>query len=281
MKTIRERLQELYHDASKHSSYQNVPEFVSRELGYTETIDEEWRGDTARYGYILEELKLSPGAVLGDVGANTGFFTLSLGHSFKDSSIIAYESNTNHVEYMQLIAEYFGLDNIHIEKLLIDLDGLDRLRCHDVILHLNVLHHAGHDFDCNLVHTVKDFETYALEYLTKLNAKASRLFFQMGSNWGGNRVTPIIPKENDYGKVILISRLLLGGGWKIIKIALATKDPAGTTVYRNLPVDVVDMIRDGVSPERVPQLENCIREFGLDQFKGEFYRRPIFVCDSG
>ena len=48
MNELRAELQKLYSDATKHSVYQNIPDFVSSELGYSEAIDETWRGDRPR-----------------------------------------------------------------------------------------------------------------------------------------------------------------------------------------------------------------------------------------
>lgn len=41
---LKEKLQELYNNESKHYRYQNIPKFVQKELGYYEKIDESWRG---------------------------------------------------------------------------------------------------------------------------------------------------------------------------------------------------------------------------------------------
>jgi hypothetical protein len=280
MEEIKYKLRKLYNDASKHSNYQNIPQFVMNELGYSETIDENWRGDSARYRYILGEVDLFPSAVVGDVGANTGFFALSLGNHFKDCAFTAYEANTNHVQFIQLVIDYFELDNVRVKQSMVDLSGIDELGHHDVLLHLNVLHHAGHDFDHDLIGKVEDFESYAFAYLGKLGAKTSRIIFQMGSNWGGNKAMPIIKREDDCAKIMLISKLFINTGWDIVKIALATRDSSGTIVYRNLPERLLDQIKASRDCGKISELATCVRTFNLGQFEGEFYRRPMFICDS-
>ncbi len=144
---LKERLANLYKDHSKHSNYQNIPEFVKESIGYSETINEEWRGDTARYKYIIDVVRnLKPKSVC-DVGANTGLFSLSLAHQFPDVKVTAFEGNEIHVEFMTLVKEAFSLENIEIKNLYVDYEGIQYLGRYDMMLNLNVLHHAGVDFD--------------------------------------------------------------------------------------------------------------------------------------
>ena len=73
MTTLKKKLADLYNDQTKHARYQNIPEFVCQALNYSESIDENWRGDSARYQYLLKEFSLGAEHVFGDIGANTGF----------------------------------------------------------------------------------------------------------------------------------------------------------------------------------------------------------------
>jgi hypothetical protein len=280
MKDIKGKLKGLYNDCSKHSRYQNIPEFVRVELGYAEQINEEWRGDTARYRYILDSMEIPPGASVGDVGANTGFFTLSLAHRFKDSFFTAYEANPNHADFIRLVAEHFGLENVQVRETMVDLDGIARMDSHDTLLLLNVLHHAGYDFDGGIGKTVENFRAYAADYLGRLGGKTSALLFQMGSNWGGNKTNPIIGREDDTGKVLFASALFIETGWDIAKIALARRGEGGLIFYKNLPDEVVGMVKQTRGGTRAPELEDCVRTYGLSGFTGEFYRRPVFICYS-
>lgn len=84
-------------------------------LGYQEFIDESWRGDTARYAYLLRQLDLRPQTTVADIGANTGFFVLSLAHQAPDCRFIAYESHPNHVDFIRLVAEA-DLSNVAVEE---------------------------------------------------------------------------------------------------------------------------------------------------------------------
>ena len=274
---LKQKLKLLYRDSSKHSSYQNVPAFVKNELGYVEKINEEWRGDSARIFYILKQLDFSPGFTVGDIGANTGFFSLSLANQFKKTNFIAYEINKNHFEHVRLIVNYFNLNNLNVVKLLINKNNIIKLCYHDILLHLNVLHHAGFDFDKKLEKNLNVFEKYALDYLSKIRCKTKLLVFQMGSNWGGDKNIPIVESDDDVGKIIYISNLFARSGWLVKKIAVATRNSLNTIVYENLPQNIIRKLQSFQYPDNLSMI---IKNLNPGQFNGEFYRRQIFICDS-
>ena len=279
MTTLKDRLQALYHDDTKHANYQNIPAFVRDAMGYSESIDEGWRGDTARYRLILDELQIGSNQVIGDVGANTGFFTLSLAHANPQSRFVAYETNANHVDFVRLIADAFEMTNVTVLPTAVDLAGIDRLSQHDVLLHLNVLHHAGHDFDRALVDSTDGFFDYAVDYLRRLRHKTAALVFQMGSNWGGDKATPIVPVRDDCGKIMLTQRLFAEAGWRVTSIAMATHQE-DAVVYRRLPAELLEVIERNSAATEIPQLTTFVDDLDLDRFPGEFYRRPIFFCQA-
>ena len=101
MITIKDELKILYADASKHSAYQNIPDFVSAELGYVETIDEGWRGDRSRLAFLNTKRQPAPGERWMDFGANTGFFVLSLAKDHPQTMFIAVEANPNHARFIE------------------------------------------------------------------------------------------------------------------------------------------------------------------------------------
>lgn len=280
MGTLKTKLFQLYNDQSKHSNYQNIPIFVQKDLGYSETINEDWRGDTARYNYFLQELIFLPRTIIGDIGANTGFFTLSFGKKFPNTDFVAYESNANHVKFIEIVKEHFKMDNISIRKLLVVSENIDELNLHHTLFLLNVLHHAGYDYDTYLSKNVADFEQYALVYLKQLRLKTSRLIFQMGYNWGGDKKHPIILPDDDIGKIIFSSKLFIKAGWRITQIAMATRDKNKTIIYKNMPEELVNKIRAKKNPYQIQGLSDFINSLNPSQFIGEFYRRPIFICDS-
>lgn len=278
MNPLQQQLQQLYGDRSKHANYQNVPAFVRDALGYQESIDESWRGDTARYAYLLRQLELRPQTTVADIGANTGFFVLSLAHQTPDCRFIAYESHPNHVDFIRLVAQAFDLSNVAVEEKPVDLAAIDDLPGFDVMLHLNVLHHAGHDFDRGLVNAPQQLDQYARSYLGKLAKKASWLAFQTGYNWGGDKTQPIVDPHDQAGMTLWLTDLLSCSGWQVQALAFATRDEQGEIVYRNLPTGLAAAA--GRSPADHAVLQQAIEVYHLEQFKGEFYRRPLALCRS-
>lgn len=278
MNPLQQQLRQLYGDNSKHANYQNVPTFVRDALGYQESIDESWRGDTARYAYLLHELKLQPGQTVADIGANTGFFVHSLAHSHPECRFVAYESHPNHVDFIRLVADAFALSNVAVADRPVDLAAIDELPVFDVLIHLNVLHHAGHDFDAGLVSGPQEMEQYAAAYLRQLASKGSLLVFQIGYNWGGDKSQPIVDPHDQRAMVAWLHRVLQRSGWQIERLAFATRAGRGEIVYQNLPASLIGL--EPGSLQGSAALQEALQVYHLEQFKGEFYRRPLVICRS-
>lgn len=274
---LKEKLTALYAQGAKHDNYQNLPEFVKKELNFNFTINEDWRGDSARYRYILNEI--NGGEVIGDVGANTGFFTLSLAKEFPDSNFFAYEMNDRHVEFINEISEYFNLTNITALSVSVNYNGLELIKNHDILLHLNVLHHAGVDFDKEFLKNELDFSNYAEKYFTKLLNKTKILFFQMGYNWGGNKQKPIVPLNADMEKILFILRLFAKTGWKPKKIALC-QNKDNSLEYNNIDEIVSEtMFRQCKQNESISgDIISYFQEYRFENLS-EFYRRPFFIAE--
>ncbi len=275
---LKEKLEALYNDGSKHSRYQNIPAFVRNELGYTETIDENWRGDTARYTYLTETLSFGDGKSIGEIGANTGFFTLSLAHSNPTSTFYAYEINPTHAAFIQDIGESFQMKNLVVKSQGVDMEGIALMENHDILLNYNVLHHAGVDFDTDKLLSVEDYEGYAIEYLKRMAAKTKKMVFQIGSNWGGNKLKPIIPLSDDAEKIAFNARLFKNAGWKILDISLHTR-LNGSLEYRAISTDILEQINCCSLGEEKSLIEKLVDLTEFPSFS-EFYRRPIFIVES-
>lgn len=276
MTDLKAELQKLYADASKHSVYQNVPDFVSAELGYIERIDEGWRGDRPRLAYLLAVRKPAPNETWIDFGANTGFFTLSLAHRFPHSTFVAVEAHAHHAEFIRRVARHFRMSNVKVIQRAVGLRELSSLPQADFLLHLNVLHHAGADFDADLVPARSRFPQYAVEYLAGLGECTSDMLFQLGSNWGGDKQQPLVGVRDDAEKLRTFTGWLRGAGWQPEAIAYASRQGRDSIVYENLDPTVVRKLADGDA-----QASAGCDWHGLDDFPGEFYRRPLFVCRGG
>jgi len=263
---LRRNLHYLYSDNSKHAVYQNIPMFVREELDYHESINEEWRGDTARYKLLKETINFRK-KVVGDFGANTGFFSLSLAFENPDSTFIAYEMNVNHVKFMTSIKSYFGLKNLFIESVNLNMSGIDKLPKHDLVLNFNVLHHGGVDFDSDIINDATKFHDYASEYLKKLHSKTDQMVFQMGYNWGGNKQKPIVSPEKPVEFILYLKKLFLASDWLVNGIFLHDNNER--------KYSGINLI-DNLDPEKLKTLTNELDR--MDFFRNsEFYKRPIVM----
>ena len=163
--------------------YQNVPEFVSRALGYSEKIDEQWRGDTARYRYLVSNW-ISPDN-RSSMSARTRASSLSVGAPDSDARITAVEGNANHASFIRRLAELFQMTNVAVLSAYADAAGLLRLPECDTMLLLNILHHAGVDFDVGLVPEPQRMADYAVEYLRRVRTWAGLGRLPDGLSLGG------------------------------------------------------------------------------------------------
>lgn len=267
----------LYADLSKHSIYQSVPGFVAEAIDYHVEINEEWRGDRVRLDYILSRLSDRDGKRWGDFGANTGFFSLSLAHADPDRKVVAIEANPNHATFIRRIADAFELENLEVIGRSIASDDLVSLPRQDVLLHLNVLHHAGADFDVGRVTGPGDFLPYARAYLERLHAATRTLVFQVGTNLWGDKARPIIDYRDDAAKLALLAQLLDDSGWKIDDVAYAAWCSSGASI-RYRPLAGVDM--ESLGKCESTEIAPALARFKLGKHMGEFYRRPLFTCSS-
>jgi hypothetical protein len=272
MAAIEAELRALYADASKHSAYQSIPTFVSDKLKYREEIDQGWRGDHPRLRYLLRVRQPSPGEHWGDFGANTGFFTLSLARDYPATTFTAIEANPNHATFIRRLADYFELSNVRVVSESVGVQGLRGLPAFDFLLHLNVLHHAGHDFDATFVPSRDAFPDYAVRYLGVLRERVAAMLFQLGSNWGGAKTEPLIGVRDDDAKLALFSGWLQSAGWRVREVAYAERAPDGDVTYAGCSWSFPHAA-DSATGMTSPTLQAR-----LDAFPGEFYRRPLFVC---
>ncbi|MCD6663411.1 MAG: hypothetical protein WBG44_05335 [Comamonas sp.] len=276
-------LQALYADKSKHSVYQSLPEFIADELGLQFNIDEKWRGDAIRLRYILryaERMGWVRDGAWCDFGANTGFFSLSLAHEMPHADVLAIEANVNHARFVKKLARAFKLQRLRILDRGIGRNQLDSIGRHDFLLHLNVLHHAGADFDFDQVKNVTDFPAYARNYLSSLRLQTNHLVFQMGWNLWGNKEQPIFPAIDDVVKLKILVSWLVDTGWKIEDIAYATHVDHNGECFPSLDYKPVSAIAvAGLFDQNFEcALYEEMADFRLYEHPGEFYRRPLIIC---
>jgi hypothetical protein len=274
---LRDRLRYLYGRQSKHSAYQSIPGFISEILGYQEDIRKDWRDDRNRYDFILSQISPKPNEEWVDFGANTGFFTYSLAHQFPETNFLAIEANPDHASFLDEVRQAFGIKNVRISSDSIGLDDLDKLSQADVMLHLNVLHHAGADFDAHHVTDRTSFLDYAIRYLTGLKMATRILVLQVGLNLWGNKGLPIFPITDSLGTLKSLISLIRSSGWEVRSMAYPAIQPSGEVSYIGLPKAVLCELEKREQDCDWACIDRAISEFGLAAHVGEFYHRPLLV----
>ena len=268
----------LYADTSKHSNYQSMPQFVMEQTGLRADIQQSWRGDHCRYEWIKRVvLNQSKGLRWCDFGANTGFFALSLAHDRPFDSVTAIEANPNHAGLIERVAGLVGLRNLLVRSAAIELKDLQDCGTFDVMLHLNVLHHAGADFDSGMIAGPGEFAPYARLYLGSLRKASRTLVIQIGTNLWGNKALAMVPAEDDVGRLRFLSSLLLDSGWCMRSIAYARKADGAPIEYHPI-ADATVAALNRREPLTDGQLSAALSFYNLPTHTGEFYRRAIFVC---
>lgn len=259
---IKNRILNYYNDGSKHSNYQNYPEFVTKALGITAEINENWRGDSKRYKYIKENLIFPIGGVVGDIGANTGRFCLDFANGNKQANFVAIEINENNANFIKMICEMFKIENVKVLNESAGLNNLDNLPNMDIAFHMNVLHHSGVDFERDEVRSASELKNYIISYLKKFKEKCDIIVFQLGYNWGGNKETPIISPNQIADMIDYQKDIFLQSGYDIVKMGLYHFDKKE---YINVPFNSTK-----------EELQIVIDDFSMN-LNSEFYKRPMFI----
>jgi hypothetical protein len=240
-------------------------------LGIQFAIQQEWRGDLARYEVLKQVPEfLEKGTI--DIGANIGFFGFSIAREFQ-SQVICVESNRNHCEFMKLLIELLELENVRVIEEAVTLGSMERLPEASTALVLNVLHHAGHDFDRDRLASRSALPRYLAEWTLALKRKVEMAVVQVGYNWGGDNTQPIV----EVGNRVELARLVVSGfaesGWLPCHVAF-TREAGRGVRYEKATVPpctgreveaVLDVVRSRVA-DGVP----------ASDLQGEFNKRPIF-----
>jgi len=269
-KEIKEQLNELYERASKHGQYQTLPDKLATALEMQFEVNEEWRGDRTRYPVIKGYLAKNKCNSVLDIGANTGYFSLSIADDIEGSQITACELNKTHARIIELLAKVGGYNEFRVTDRSANMEHIGDFGKFDCALHLNILHHAGHDFDKELVPDREAFMQYGKKYLKMFGSSVDRMIFQMGYNWGGDKTLPLVGRDDQAGKIAFTLDLMDGAGWEIEGVALAKKGD------KDLPIAYDVYSLHEIKGEKGTQkwLEE---RYGADVWS-EFYQRPLWLC---
>jgi hypothetical protein len=148
-----------------------------------------------------------------DLGGNSGYFCLSLIDAGNISNATVYDLSEEALSAGRSMAELMRLsDKVSFVNKQISLDNVSTLPHVDTILCLNLLHHAGAEFDVERVQR-DGWELYITTFLTVLHDKASS-FLVVGTKFEVNRPrfwhTPQPERPRRF------SQLAKKAGWKLL-----------------------------------------------------------------
>ncbi len=257
------------------TNYQEIPTFIIKNLknniNFSLYKQDQIKLDTPRYNFLIKNTKKIPKSVV-EIGSNIGFFILNLAYHYKCNAtgfepIKKYSSLTNEFAKLNQIEK-----KIKSHPKPITLENIKNLPKSDLIIELNVLHHAGNYFDKNKVNSLGGWRNYAKKRLKLLGKKTSNLFFQTGNS--GKET--LFPSKDS---VKFISKLLEESGWKVKAF--------GT--IRNL--DNLSYTKGNLKIKSSYSNYECIRNKKLVDYKknNKFIKsmvtgmasRPIWICEKG
>jgi len=240
-------LAELYHEESKHSQYQSLPECLKKVFP---CLPKKTKWERERLNYIDKILDFSGKKVL-DIGGNTGYFSfeaIERGASYVDY----YEGNQTHAEFVKLAAEILEIQNINVypEYYLFK----DERKKYDIVFCLNVIHHFGDDY--GETYDIVEAKEKMLACINALSENTLWLILQMGFNWCGDKSKPLFLN----GLKTEMEKFIQQGTeskWEIIKTGIPIQNDNG--------IEYEDINK--INNERVDYL-------------GEFLNRPLFIMKA-
>ncbi len=209
----------------QHGNYQEIPPSIPVELRQRLPDYPKTRLESARYDW-LDSYGIFAGKKIVEIGANLGYFSIRAA-SERNARVVAYEPDHVLASTMALIAKLSGVsDRVEIRSEPVMLNRWPDLPTSDLVINLNVIHHAGRDFDNQYVKTIEDWQSYAMKYLEKFLTVAPLMVFQTGYTWGawGDTAPRLVPQGDDIDN--WTQKLLRRAGWKVVARAKAasTKD---------------------------------------------------------
>lgn len=256
---------------SRHSNYQNFEnsnKFKKKNYINLDEIRFEWVKKIIRKSNKIKTIT--------DIGSNLGYFCVKFSEYYMTSSVgYEYEKPTylKAKKIKQRIKK--NLENIKYINKGLNIKNLPKIKKSDLIIHLSVLHHAGHMYDKNLIISKNDWKKYSIKYLKILSKKSKYLFFQTGNvNFNKSYF------ENDETFKIL-PLILKHAGWKILNIGNIdfSKKKIGYKTFNTKNINKIPNIncrRDKKSNKVIYTRGKKI----LFEYESGFLQRPLFWCVS-
>lgn len=197
--------------------YQSIPDFITRQIGRaaSEYSSEQLAWDEPRYVWIDANLPHDVASAV-ELGSSLGYFSLNLSHQ-RNMEVTGYERVQEYARACNLFATIAGIDaRARFQAASVGIEDVPKLPRADVLISLNVLHHAGNVFDSQAVAEHGGWVRYATEFLRCSSKKFRYLVFQTGNSVKGVAHFP------SFEAVPFISDLLRTSGWIVRSIGIVT-----------------------------------------------------------
>lgn len=261
---------------ARFSNYQEIPEFIRSLLNVEDTNEgyekDQLSLDGPRYRFLEAHLELRNRRVT-EIGSNLGYFGLRLVHEY-GCQYVGYEPLFAYSRAADMMAEISGLnDHCRFVPELVGIDSIPALSATDLIIELNVLHHAGAVFDSAEVQQFGGWRGYAVERLGRLRDKGRALLFQTGNVADGEA---LFPTEE---AVEFTYELLSEAGWN--PHTVGTVDDLNQMDYVSRPKEARHAARTYVC-RRDPKtglVDYHVEGNHIGSVITGLANRPIWICD--
>jgi hypothetical protein len=265
-------------EKKEHYNYQDLESLVqvlsgeAHLVGYTQ---EQVPIDQERYQWLKTRIASLAGvqSVL-EIGGNLGYICLRLVQEL-GLRATCLEPIEDYVRISNLLAQGFGLEHLYQSRRAFVLwDNIADLPTADALINLNVLHHAGRVFDCEVVARLGGWAAYAQSYLEKLAYKGRYLFFQTGNTWPAARLF-----ENTEAPEFLAG-ILGRSGWRVIDVGIFDRLPELSLSSYPLS-EMASIPRIWCQRNAATDLVDYYHESALlASFPTGLAQRPLFFCES-
>jgi len=257
------RLAELYAGNLKHAGYQPVPQVLAGHLPEPD-IDPLWRDPRPRLPLLRAGLHAAPdGPTVVEIGANTGYNTLTLAAELPRRRFVAVEASAPHAEFIAECARLLGLDNVSVLAEGVLPEDVSRRWPDSEVLDFNVAHHLGVDIAVEGVNDVASWWSHGLPDWLATADRHPAYWFCVGYRWGGSREHELHDPDDAEGMVA-----------RILAAAPPTLVPADTWVAVG-DGHAVRYLRQGGTDGTDGLNEVIRRESAAGHYRGEYFRRPI------
>tara|TARA_B100000035_G_C21016430_1_gene562049 strand:+ start:422 stop:1261 length:840 start_codon:yes stop_codon:yes gene_type:complete len=268
----------LANTTQRFTHYQNLPPSLLRKYGYDllgEYTPEQLSLDASRLKFLEKHVGLQ-GLKVTEIGSNLGFFCLQLAETHQ-AVVTGFEPIESYARASTLMARLLSLpeENCQFISSGVTLSNISFIDNCDLAIELNVMHHAGSLFDCEVVENSGGWLQYATKRLAAIREKARYLYFQTGNMRNGK---PLFASEDS---IEVVSKILDDSGWSVDTVGMLKDLSTYNLDYESYLMSDIDEI-PRYQCRRNPQTDK-VEYLNLQTSSKTFLatglgNRPLWIC---